>query len=237
MFDRFIRARHVGPFTNEFHAIGDDFFGVFHENVILRSTGNHDIHFYAPGFFTGEELDAILISIILHPVTAGSPHFQHVLDLFAADAVRIIDIAVRTGKCDDLAAQLVDLRDNTPGNITETGNGHGFAFQRGPFGLQHGLTEVGDAETGRFRTGQTAAVRQAFAGQNAIFIAALDPFVLAEQIADFPAANAKVACRHVGVRPDMTIQLGHKALAEPHHFRIGLAARIKVGTSFAAADR
>ena len=63
------------------------------------------------------------------------------------------------------------------------------------------------------------------------------PLVLAEQEADLAAAHADVAGRHVGVRADVAEQLGHEALAEAHHFVVGLALGVEVRAALAAAHR
>ncbi len=55
--------------------------------------------------------------------------------------------------------------------------------------------------------------------------------------ADFTAADADVAGRHVGVRAQVAIQLGHQRLAEAHDLALAFALRIEIGAAFAAAHR
>ena len=62
-----------------------------------------------------------------------------------------------------------------------------------------------------------------------------DLLVLAEHVSNFACADADVACGSVGELADVTVQLGHEALAETHNFCIGLALRVKVGAALAAA--
>ena len=59
--------------------------------------------------------------------------------------------------------------------------------------------------------------------------------VLAEQEADFAAAHADVAGRHVRVRADVAEQFGHERLAEAHDFVVGFALGIEVRAALAAA--
>ena len=56
------------------------------------------------------------------------------------------------------------------------------------------------------------------------------------QVADLTAAHAHVAGGNVDVGPDVAVQGGHEALAEPHDLGVGLAGGIKVGAALAAAD-
>ena len=60
--------------------------------------------------------------------------------------------------------------------------------------------------------------------------------VLAKQVADFAATNADVTGGHVAVFADVTVQFGHKGLAEAHDFGIRLALRVEVGAALAATD-
>ena len=77
---------------------------------------------------------------------------------------------------------------------------------------------------------------QAFAREDAgEFVA--QTLVLAEQESDLAATDADIARRHVGVRPDVAVQLGHETLTEPHHFVVALALRIEFGSALGAAHR
>src|SRR5699024_1869398 len=55
--------------------------------------------------------------------------------------------------------------------------------------------------------------------------------------ADFSSADTDIASGNVGIRTDVTAQLGHEGLAETHDFHIRFALGVKVGTAFAAAHR
>ena len=84
---------------------------------------------------------------------------------------------------------------------------------------------------------ETAAVSQPFACQHPGFMTAADPLVLAEHIADLAGTDTDIPCRHVLIRSDIFVQLGHEALHKAHHFAVGFALRIEVASPFAAADR
>ena len=97
--------------------------------------------------------------------------------------------------------------------------------------------EICSAIARRFRSDKAAAERKTFACQNAVFKAAAYFFVHTEHIADFSAAHAHIACGHVRVGTDMSVKLGHEALAESHDFRVRFAAGVKVRAALAAAHR
>ena len=77
---------------------------------------------------------------------------------------------------------------------------------------------------------------QPFAGQYTVEFTA-DTLILTEQVADFASAHPDIACRHVDVRANQAVKLGHKALAECHDLAVGFALGIKVRAAFAAANR
>jgi hypothetical protein len=104
-------------------------------------------------------------------------------------------------------------------------------------GLEHLVGEEGRAVAGRLGAHQRAAPAQALAGEHPGLVAVGDPLVLAEQVADLAAADADVAGRHVGVLPQVAVELGHERLAEPHDLGVGAALGVEVGAALAAADR
>ncbi len=109
-------------------------------------------------------------------------------------------------------------------------------FERLAAGAEHLGREVDRAVAGRLGTNEAAAPVQTLAGQHARELVP-DPLVLAEHETDLAAADADVARRHVGVRADVTEELGHEALTELHDFVVALALRVEVGTALAAAHR
>ena len=62
-----------------------------------------------------------------------------------------------------------------------------------------------------------------------------DALVLAVHIGDLPGAHADVAGGSIGELADVTIELGHEALAEAHDCRVALALGVEVGAALAAA--
>ena len=86
-------------------------------------------------------------------------------------------------------------------------------------------------------SGKRAAVSKPFACQDCAVKTVGDTLVLAEEEADFPSADADIACGNVCELADMPVKFRHEALAETHDFCIGFAFRIKVGAALAAAHR
>ncbi len=66
-------------------------------DVILHGARHNDVDLSAPGLFTGEELNAELVCVILDLVAAGVSHFDHVVDLRrSGDAFLVVDVSVRS---------------------------------------------------------------------------------------------------------------------------------------------
>src|SRR3546814_9117003 len=78
------------------------------------------------------------------------------------------------------------------------------------------------------------AIFQTLAGQHALE-AVGDALVLAEHIADLAAADTDVACGDVDIGADMSVELGHEALATAHDPAVALALGIEVRATLAAA--
>ena len=155
---------------------------------------------------------------------------------FSVDAVFVNDAAVGVGHGHDFTAELNGFFDCELGNVAGTGNENLASFEGRSAGGEHFRSEVDVAVTGGFRTDQTAAPVQTFAGQHAVI--AVDNFLVsAEQETDFTAADADVTGGNVGVRTDMTIQFRHERFAESHDFTVGFALRIEIASAFAAAHR
>src|SRR5262249_33932483 len=64
-----------------------------------------------------------------------------------------------------------------------------------------------------------------------------DPLVLTEQVADLATADTDIPGGDVGELPDVTLQLGHERLAEPHHLAVGLPFGVEVGAPFPRPHR
>ncbi len=171
--------------------------------------------------------------VILDPATF---HFLELLEQRKIQPLFMKYHPVGIGAGHNLAAELVDFLNGIDRHIAGTGNAADLAIQRVAPRLEHLFNEKGGAVAGRFGAYQGTAPDQPLTGQHAGLVAVGDAFVLAEHIADFPAPDADVAGRHVGVLTDVTIQLGHEALAKTHDFRIALALGIKVRTALAATD-
>ncbi len=58
---------------------------------------------------------------------------------------------------------------------------------------------------------------------------------MSEHKANLSSAHAYIACRNVGIRPDMAGQLRHEALAEAHNLRVALGLRVEIRPSLASA--
>ena len=101
--------------------------------------------------------------------------------------------------------------------------------------LENFVKIVNSTETGCFGTDEGTAVAAALAGENAILVCAANPLILSEEETDLTAAYTDVACGDVDAGSDVTLELGHEALAETHDLSVGLAVGIEVGAALTAA--
>ncbi len=235
--DSIVGRRHVGTLAQEPAAVGHHLFRILQVNLVLRRARDVQIGLDAPRLLASIERSAgELLRIRRADILAGAAKRQQVILLLpACNAVRIVDVAVRTGDGDDLRTELIQLAAGAPGHIAESGERHGLALQLLAAVLQHLPGKEDDTVAGRLRPTRQTAEGETFSCDHAL-VAIGEPLILPEQIADLPGPHAQVAGGHIRMRPDMAEQLRHEGLAETHHFRVGLAVGIEVRAALAAAD-
>ena len=232
-----VRGRHVGDLDVVLDAGSRDLLCGLHADIVLGSSRHVDVNvLHAPALFTRNELHAVLVGIGLAVHRVLGAHLEDVVELFAGDAVRIMDVAVGTCEVGDLGAELGGLLHDAPADVAVAGDRQALALDGVALVLQDFLQIVDCAVAGGFRTDQGAAVAHALAGQNAVLPNALQAAILTEQVADLATAHAHITGGNVDVRPDVAVQSGHEALAETHDFCVGLAGGIEVGAALTAAD-
>ena len=99
---------------------------------------------------------------------------------------------------------------------------------------QHGLDEVEQAVAGGFRANEAAAKGESLAGEDALG-AVGELLHHARHVAHLAPADPDVTGRHVGVGPEVAIELQHQRLAEAHHLSLALALGIEIAAPLAAA--
>src|SRR5262249_46653321 len=101
---------------------------------------------------------------------------------------------------------------------------------------QHLASEVDAAVPGGLGADRAAAERRALAGDGSME-GVLEPLVLAVEVADLARADADVARRHIDVRADVAVELGHERLAKAHHLAVRASLGIEVRSPLATAER
>ncbi len=232
-------AAHVGHLAAAPAAVGLQFLGVFLRKLVLEGARQGDIHGDAPALLAGGELglSGEFVRHILYFIAVGSTHNQHVVNHFRGNAVRNLAHAVRAADGHHLGAQFTGLGSRAPSYVAKAGEGHFLALDVLAGFLQQVLGEVQGAETGSFRTKDTAAPGAALAGEHAGIVLAGQLLVHAIEIADFTAAHAYVSGRNILVRADAVPQFQHERLAETHDFVVGLPYRVKIRTALGAPHR
>ena len=98
------------------------------------------------------------------------------------------------------------------------------------------MCEIASTISGCLGTHQRTAPVLALSGQRTGELIA-QALVLTEHISDLTAAYTDITGRHIRVRTDMTLQLGHETLAETHHLGITLPSRREIRTALGTAHR
>ena len=228
------RAAHVGGFDDHHAAVLDERLCVILVELVLDRARECDVALDFPRLAALDELGAELGGVGLDDVVVAGAELEHVVDAFLRHSLFIVDVAVRTGDSDDLGAELDELLRRAPGDVAEAGEGDRLAFDVLAELLEHVLREVHRAVAGGLRTHERTAEWTALAGEDSDELVA-ETLVLTEEITDLATADADVTGGNVRICSDVAGKLGHEALAEAHHFSVGLAARIEVGTALAAA--
>ena len=228
---------HIRNLNVVFQSVCNHLLGIVNVDLVLGSARHNNVNLFSPRLLTCEEGNTKLICVILYAVAAGCAHFKQVIDLFLSrNAVFIVNVAVGAGDGNNLAAQLVDLNNSTPSNVTKAGDRKGLTFDLFAVGLEHFCGVVNRAKAGSLGANEGTAVGATLTGQHAgEFVA--QSLVLTKEVADLACANADVACGNVGIGADVLLQLGHKALAETHNLSVRLALGVKVRAALTAAHR
>ena len=230
---RFQGGGHIRTLADHGNAVGDQGFRVFKLQLVLGRARKRQIALDGP-----DALSLVILGIRTIVLVLGEACALHFLDLLESrdiDAVRIIDPAGGIGAGHDLRAELLRLLDRVRSHVAGAGNRDGLACELNAAELKDLLCEIEHAVAGRLCSGKRSAVGQALAGEDALILAG-DPLVLAVHEADLTASDADIARRDVFIGSDILIELGHKALAKTHNFRVGFALGVEVRAALAAAD-
>jgi len=95
------RCRHVRPFRDAEAAVLHQFLRVVLIQLILRRARKGDIARDAPGPLPGVERDLEPVGVILDPVSCAGTHFEHIVDLLAADPILVMDESIGSRKGHD----------------------------------------------------------------------------------------------------------------------------------------
>jgi len=234
------RGGHVRALADNLAAVGHQRLGVLEVQRVLASAGKRDVAGKLPYAAAVFGMPCCVRTLVhVHGqgnalVVAGALLVVDVLEHLVIDAVGVFHPALRVGAGQHLAAKLRNLLNGVDRNVAGAVHHNVFAFEAVAVALEILVHKVHQAVAGGFGAGQRAAERQALTRQHAGPLVA-DALVLAEHVANLAAADAQVTCGNVGVRADVTAQLGHKRLAEVHNLVVGLALRVEVRAALAAA--
>ena len=227
------RGGHIGTLADGETAVGHQGLGILQQQLVLSGAGQGNIALDGPH----------ALALVVDGIGTGLGVLRQTgpLDLLHFDqggyvnAVGIVDPAGGIGAGNGLGTQLPGLLNGVGGYVAGTGDGHDLSLQVLAVALEHLFGDVEQAVACGLGTGQAAAVAQSLSGEHALVLAA-EALVLAEQVADLPAAHTDVTGGHILVGTDVLVELRHEALAEGHDLPVGLALGVEVSAALAAAD-
>ena len=233
--DGFRRRRHVCAFAHCNTAICEQCAGIVAVNFVLSGRRHGNVAFFVPRAFAFHVFNAGIFFGIFSDATAVEVlQFHHVVEFFARDAFRIVDVAIGVGEGDRYCAQLDKFFGSVLCHISRTGDADTFALDIDIACLEHFKQEVDIAVAGGFRANERPAECRAFAGERA-GVFACQFLVHAVEIAHFASAHAYVAGRYIRVGSDIAPKFGHESLAEAHHLGVRLAAGREIRTPFCSS--
>ena len=245
--DRVRRGRHVRAFRHDRAAMLQQVGRILAVQFVLARARERAVQLVGqlPRTRLREELRAFDLRRDVGQFAAGDGlQFHDRFQILHRHTFLNVDRTGAVGQRDDFRAQRDQLLGREGRDVAGTGHCADLAFEILFLCREHVLREIDRAVARGFRTDERTAVGQGLARQHAApFVA--QTLVLAEQIADFTAADVHVARGDVRVRADMAEQFRHEALAEAHDFavaaalagRVGALFRVEVRTAFAAAHR
>merc|ERR1719402_770883 len=148
---------------------------------------------------------------------------HHILQLLGRDAIRVVYVALTVGKRDHFAAKLDHRLRRVLRHVAAAGNRYNLTLQAVTATLHHVLHEIHCAVSRGLRTNQRTAHAHWLACEHTRELVP-HPLVLTKEEPDFATAHTDIACRNISVGADVTRQLRHEGLAEPHHLDITLAS-------------
>src|SRR6202022_4668263 len=227
-------ARHVRAFGYELNAVLDQVRCVFGVDLVLRSARERTIGLHIPQRIVvqldirGHE-DRLFESVRI--LTNAAP--THVLELhgpgqlFAIDAVRIEDHAIRVGQRNWLRSKIEQLLHRMLGTVYAPRDQADLTLKRVLPGLEHLGGEIDAAISGCFRTNQRTTPVQALACEHTGELIG-QALVLSKQKTDLTPSNSDIARGYIGIGSDVPPQLDHEALAEAHHLIVAPALGIEI---------
>src|SRR4028119_2142816 len=147
----------------------------------------------------------------------------------------VVDAPAGVGAGDHLTAELLYLLDRVDCHVAGARDYARLSLKGLVKGLQHLPHEVGAAVSGSFETDWGAPPVDLLAGEGAGLVAVGNALVLAEHITDLARPYPGITGRDVDVLANVSVKLGHVALAEAHHLAIRLTFGVEVGSALAAA--
>ena len=234
--DCFWSRRHVGSFWYSKYAVCYQCFSIVTVDFILSGRRKSDVCFFIPWTSTCYILATVFFCIFTDTSAIEVLQFHDVIQFFAVDTVRIIDVTVRVGHGNYFSTQLNQFFYSILCYVSWTRYQTSLTLDVDVTSFQHFQQEIDVTVTCSFRTDKWTTKFTAFTSQHTAEFAS-QFFVHTEHVTYFTAAYTYITGRNVSFRTDVAPQFQHECLAETHYFCIWLTAWREVRSTFTTTHR
>ena len=190
-----------------------------------------NVAFFSPGTCAGNVFNAVFFCVFANTTTLNVLKFHDIVPFLTVNAIGIIDIAVGIGESNDFGSEIYEFVNGVLCHITRTAHANCLSFNVNASCLKHFEHEVNISVAGCFGANERTAEFETFTGESSCeFVGEL--LIHSEHVADFATANAYIACGNIGIGTNISPKFSHESLAETHDFRIALATRAEIATTF-----
>ena len=191
-------GRHVCPFSDSLHAVGDQHACRIDIKFVLGGARQGDINRNRPRLLAFQIGQAKFAGVIRHAAVAAVFDRAQTRQFFFSKSAFVDHGTAGIGGGDYSRAKLHGFLNGELRHVTGTRDGHAHAFKAQAMAFEHRFGEVHQTVAGSFRANQAAAERETFTGKDAGAVVG-QFFHHPGHKADFTTAYADIARRNIGI--------------------------------------
>ena len=192
-------GRHVCPFGDSFHAVGDQYARCIDIQFVLSGARQGDIDRNRPRLFSFQIGQAKLTGVIRHATVTAVFDRAQTRQFFFGKSAFVNYGTTGIGGGNYSRAKLHGFLYGELRYVAGARNRHAHAFKAQTMAFEHCFGEVHQTVAGGFRADQAAAKRETFTGKDAGAVVG-QFFHHPGHKADFTTTHADIARRNVGIR-------------------------------------